>query len=137
MAALTAERKTPRREGHSRHVDVAASTKCYAGGIAVADSSGDAEPGTTATGKTVLGKFAETVDNSSGSAGDKKVEIEMGIFKWSNSSGDPVGAADIESDCYIEDDQTVSKTDGGSSQSKAGRVVQIDTDGVWVATGMP
>jgi len=70
--ALSKDRNTPQRiDAKDRAFDVAASTKCIAGGIAVLDASGNAAPGSTATGLVVVGRFEETVDNGSGSAGDR------------------------------------------------------------------
>ena len=38
--------------------------------------------------------------------------------------------------CYIVDDQTVAKTDGSSARSKAGTIVNVDDQGVWVRIGV-
>jgi hypothetical protein len=41
--------------------------------------------------------------------------------------------ANIGGTCYIEDDQTVSKTNaGGNTQSVAGNIHDVDALGVWV-----
>ena len=71
MTALTADRHTASRAGDRLAFDVAASVKCYAGALAVLDNSGDVKPGVTATGLIPVGRFAETVDNSTGTAGLK------------------------------------------------------------------
>jgi len=132
-----AERKTPEKRDGVRRFDVAAATTCEKGLFAMLDASGDCEPGATATGKTAAGRFEETVDNSGGSAGDKEVDVKAGIFRWDNSSGDPVDASHVNGTAYIEDSQTVAATDGTGSRSAAGRIVDVDSDGVWVATGVP
>jgi len=132
-----AERKTPQKLDGVRRFDVAAATTCEKGLLAMLDASGDCEPGATATGKTAAGRFEETVDNSGGAAGDKKIDVKAGIFRWANSSGDPIDASHVGGTAYIEDSQTVSATNGGSTQSAAGRIVDVDSDGVWVATGVP
>ena len=36
------------------------------------------------------------------------------------------------SDCYIVDDQTVAKTNGGATRCVAGKVWDVDAEGVWV-----
>ena len=41
--------------------------------------------------------------------------------------------ASLGKSCYIEDDQTVSKTSANGTRSPAGIVIGVDTDGVWVA----
>jgi hypothetical protein len=40
--------------------------------------------------------------------------------------------ADIGKACFILDDQTVAKTDGGATRSRAGIVEGIEGSGVWV-----
>ncbi len=140
MAALTKTRDTQRygQEGLPAKypVKMKASTKALGGGIAVIDA-GYAAPGRAATGLIALGRFENDCDNSSGAAGDKTAEILSGCFKWGNSSaGDLIAQADVGKDCYIVDDQTVAKTDGSASRSKAGKIVMVDTDGVWVLMGL-
>lgn len=133
MTALTADRDTPERAGKGFSNDVAASTEIFAGSLVVLDTSGNAEPGTTATGKVAAGRAKTYVDNSSGAAGDKTIVIEPGTFKWAN--GDSITKANIGDAAYIVDDQTVSK--GSSGKSQAGIIVGVDSDGVWVETKAP
>ena len=47
-------------------------------------------------------------------------------------SADAITLADVGSDCYIVDDQTVAKTNGTNTRSVAGKVFDVDADGVWV-----
>lgn len=133
MAALTADRNTAMREGQIVSLPVAASEKIYAGALVARDANGYATPGATATGLLGVGRAEAQADNSSGSAGDVSVDVRKGVFKFDNSAGgDEITAADIGSDCYIVDDATVAKTDGTGSRSKAGRVFDVESDGVWV-----
>ncbi|PIE72286.1 MAG: hypothetical protein CSA20_08460 [Deltaproteobacteria bacterium] len=133
MAALTKERDTKARAGETIALGAAASVTLYAGALAALDGNGNAAPGAAATSLRGLGRVKKTVDNSSGSAGDEVVEIEKGIFRFANSAGaDEVTAADIGSDCWIVDDQSVAKTDGSGTRSVAGRVFDLDARGVWV-----
>lgn len=136
MAALTEPRKdTHERTGRERTVGVSAGVTCFAGGGAVL-SGGFAEPATTATGLRSLGRFEETVDNSDGADGDKTVRIRKGVFPFANSAAaDEIVAADIGNDCYWVDDQTVAKTSATSTRSVAGKVYDVDADGVWVELG--
>lgn len=134
MAALTADRSTDIRDGKQSVHPMAAATEVFKGSLAVLDSAGNAEPGSTATGKTAIGR-AEEYKNNTGLAAAESIEIREGTFKWANSSGDPVTKADIGASVYIEDDQTVCKTATGKSQ--AGIMTQIDSDGVWVKTEAP
>lgn len=130
---LTKDRNTPYRDGSQIEPPVAAGAEIFAGALIVASATGFAEPGTTATGKTYLGRAEEYVDNSDGADGDVTVKVKRGVpFLFKNSGSDPVTQASLGKVCYIVDDETVSATDGSSTQSAAGTVIAIDSDGVWV-----
>lgn len=132
MTATTAERNTPRRNGDQLSFPAAAS-KVLAGTIVVLNAAGNAETATTATGKVAVGVAEETVDNSGGSAGDLQVPVRRGIFRFANSaSTDAIANTDYGTTCYLVDNQTVAKTDGTSTRSKAGIVRGVDASGVWV-----
>ena len=65
------------------------------------------------------------------------MSIRQGVFKFENSSaGDAIAIAEIGDDCYIVDDQTVAKTNGGSTRSVAGKVIDVVSDGVFVLVGL-
>jgi len=132
--ALTADRNTPHKDGELISVPVAANTKIFAGGIVAANATGYGTKGATATTLTYLGRSEEFVDNTGGADGDKTILVRRGkAFKWKNSAGDAVTQAELGKTCYIVDDDTVSKSNaGGNTQSAAGKVVGIDSDGVWV-----
>lgn len=133
MAALTAERDTIERAGDNLNLPAAAAKKFFAGSLVARDGSGNATPGAVATTLLGVGRAAETVDNSGGSAGDVPVPIHKGIFLFGNSSaGDLIARADIGNSCYIVDDQTVAKTNGSSTRSVAGKIFDVDSRGVWV-----
>jgi hypothetical protein len=136
MAALTAERYQTRRDAKEYSDPVAAATKIWAGAIVVLNASGDAAPASTATGLIARGVAKETVDNT-GAAGDLNVTSRPGVFRFANSAGaDEITRAEIGDDCYLVDDQTVAKTDGTSTRSVGGKVVDVDANGVWVALGI-
>lgn len=131
--ALTDDRQTQRRAGDTMNLPAAAAKLFYAGALIARDAAGNATPGATATTLKGVGRCRERVDNSAGAAGDVTVEIEKGIFRFKNSAGDPCSKADIGADCYIVDDETVSKTNaGGNTQSVAGKIFDVDAQGVWV-----
>lgn len=133
MGVLTSDRNTAMREGVMVNLPVAAAKKIYTGALVARDTDGNATPGATATTLLGLGRAEEQVDNSGGVAGDKTVQVRKGVFRFDNSAaGDQITSAEIGKDCYIVDDQTVAKTDGGSTRSVAGRVFDVDSDGVWV-----
>lgn len=130
---LAADRQTPRQGTGLLSLLVSAATKCYAGGIAVING-GYVEPGTTALGLVAVGRFNQTVDNSTGAAGDLRVEVNRGeAYRWLNSAAaDEITQADLFTTCYIVDDETVAKTDGAGTRSVAGTVVGVDAGGVFV-----
>ena len=144
-----AERNTPRRTGGYEYVesyDVAASTTIEAGKIVALDANGNAveyakSATNTANNLTVVGRCEETVDNSSGSAGDLKVRVRTGVFRWNNDvSSDAVTKAEIGDAVHGEDDETIRKTavtGNNARTAKVGRLVDVDGQGAWVATGIP
>lgn len=130
MAALTADRNTPRRAGDEYVDPVAASTVIYQGALVALDASGNLVPGSVATTLTARGRAEQTVDNSAGSAGAKTCRVRRGVFRWVN--GESIDRTDIGATAYIDDDQTVYTTSTG--RSAAGTIVDVDADGVWVRT---
>lgn len=131
--ALSSDRNTPRAEGDIRRRPVAADTVIYAGALVAQNAAGNAVPGSTATGLTALGRAEARVDNSGGSAGDKLVNIRRGIFRFKNSGGaDLIAGDDIGKTAYIVDDETVALTDGSSARSAAGKIYDVDAQGVWI-----
>jgi hypothetical protein len=139
MAALTAARSTKQMEGgplpRQHSFPVKGSTTIFQGSL-VALNAGFAAPMAIATGRIAVGRAKRTVINA-GADGAATVEVEPGVFVWGNSaSGDLCAQADVGAVCYGIDDQTVAKTSNSSSRSVAGVIVQVDSDGVWVMTGL-
>jgi len=134
MAALAAERNTVQAADVQRspHSWPQGTNTIYKGSLVVLNASGFAEPGTTATAKTAVGRAKKTQVNA-GSPGAVEIEVEEGEFWWANAGGDPVVAATRGLLCYITDDQTVNVTATG--KSAAGKVMRLDTAlGVLVRT---
>lgn len=134
--ALTSERpEAIERQGRKRYLPMSAGKKIYAG-AGVVLNGGYLEPASTATGLVSAGRAEQTVDNTDGSDGDASCRVLSGIFPFKNSaSTDAIGRADIGNDAYWVDDQTVAKTSGSSSRSVAGKIFDVDDDGVWVEVG--
>ncbi len=128
MAALTKDRNTPYRESVMFSHGVAASTKIFAGSLVCVNAAGYATPGAVSTTLKAVGRAEEQVDNSAGANGDVAVAVRKGTFKFANT-GD-VTIAHLETNVYINDDQTVSSVATG--KSVAGVCKQVDADGVWV-----
>lgn len=130
---LAADRNTPSKQGELISVPVAAGKKIYAGSLVAANASGYATPGAAATTLTYLGRAEAFVDNTGGADGDQDVLVRRKLaFKFANSATDPVTQASLGTACYIEDDETVAKTDGTGTLSQAGIVIAVDDNGVWV-----
>lgn len=132
-----AERNTPYKDGELLPVAVAASTKIEAGKMVGANSAGYAVEGADSASVKILGIADETVDNSSGANGDKTVVIRSGkVFKLDNSASNAVDVADVGSNVFVEDDETVADV-AGTNGIVAGRCMQVASDGVWVQIPAP
>lgn len=133
MTAQAADRIPPRRDAQQFEFPVLASTLIYAGALVCINSSGWATKGAVATTLKCVGIAEERADNSAGANGAINVKVRRGTFRFANSaSTDLITRAEINANCYIVDDQTVAKTDGSSARSVAGKIVDVDADGVWV-----
>ncbi|MFC0349694.1 hypothetical protein [Undibacterium danionis] len=137
MAAATTDRNTARRSGVVSEFAMKGATKIFAGTMAAIDTAnGLAIPGKTSTTLKVVGVAQAFFDNSAGADGDLRVRVFRGpesLFRMANSaSADLITLADVNSDCYVVDDQTVAKTSGGNTRSIAGKIRDVDSGGVWV-----
>lgn len=131
MTATIKDRNTWARYAELINVPVLAAAKINAGSLVVATALGFAAPGSTATTLSYLGRAEEAVDNTSGANGAKAVNVRRKLaFKWVNDGS--ITQANLMKNAYIVDDQTVAATDGGTTRSVAGRIVGVDSDGVWV-----
>ena len=136
MAALTADRNTPYRDGElvSFPVKGGAFRTIYVGAIVVSDA-GYAKPGVKEVNKIYLGRAEEQVRVFSGDAdGDKNVLVRLGrAFKWDNApGGDAITQADIGKTPYIFDDQTVTAVATDATPMTGLIILSVDADGVWV-----
>lgn len=129
--ALTAGRNTPKRDGDILVLPVKANVKIFEGSLVVLDA-GYAKPGVEATGLIAVGRAEEFADNTGGQDGDITVKVRRGCFKFENDATDPVTQTHVLTDCYIVDDETVSSSDNTGTRSKAGKVIAVESDGVWV-----
>ena len=133
MTALAQDRNTPLRDGREFTFPVAAAKKIYAGALVCLNATGFATPGAVATTLKTVGRASAQVDNSLGADGAVTVTVRRGVFRFANSAAaDLIAAADIGADCYVVDDQTVAKTNGAATRSIAGKIRDVDAQGVWV-----
>ena len=103
----------------------------YKGALLMYDPADDTiKPGATATSKIAIGRCEERLD----AAEQLHVRVRSGTFPFANSaSADEIANDDAGKDCYIVDDQTVALTNGSSTRSIAGKIIRVDSYGVWVA----
>jgi hypothetical protein len=131
--ALTADRNTEMKDSELISVPVATNVVIFGGALVAANATGFAVPGAVAATLTYLGRAEGYVNNNPGANGAKTVLVRRRkAFKFKNHGADLVVQADLGKVCYIVDDETVAKTNGGATRSAAGTVLGIDTDGVWV-----
>lgn len=138
MVALSAERNTPRRTGDRFARPVKGGVKIFLGALVCLDANGFAVPGAAVSTLKADGRAHETVDNTAGADGAVMVGVRPGIYRFDNSAaGDAIAAADIGNPCYVVDDHTVAKTSNSNARPQAGRICDVDAQGVWVAIGGP
>jgi hypothetical protein len=128
---LSKGRETKQRGGNRYSLPMAASTTIHKGALVVQEA-GMATFGRTATGLIAIG-VAENSATSIDAIGDVRVDIRSdGLFNFTIDPADPITGSDIGSDCYIFDDETVSKTDGTNTRSVAGIIRDVEIDNVWI-----
>lgn len=133
MSAATASRDTSKRPAQILKFPVAAATVIFLGTMAALNAAGNLVPASDAAALRVVGMATETIDNTDGDAGDLSCKVERGCFKFDNSADNALDADDKGELCYVEDDQTVAET--STHKIHAGRVVDVESDGVWVEVG--
>ncbi len=134
--ATTQPRNTPQMGAgvipQRLHLKVKTNVKINQGALVALDAAGYAIAAATATTLIAVGRAEESVDNTGGADGAKLVNVTPGVFKFANSGSDAVVQAGTLKDCFIVDDETVAATNGTNTRSRAGKVIQLDADGVWV-----
>ena len=128
MAELTECRNTPELHtgGTKFHYRRTAGAKIFAGSLVCQNSEGLAVPAADAANLVVLGRAENCAD-----AGEELV-VKRACFLYDNGSeGEALTAADIGKDCYCLDGATVGKI-GGTNKVLAGKVLEVNADGVAV-----
>lgn len=116
-------------------------TKIYQGALTAIDSTGYLVPGAVATtliaaGVAFLNPNTGVSDTTGVANGVTVIRVRQGVFRFLGESGNSPAITDVGKYCYIVDDQTVSKSSNGSTRSKAGIIISVDSAGVWVAVGL-
>lgn len=134
--ALTDIRDTPMLTTELRTGLLAASVRVYKGALVVTDTAtGYDKPGVTGTGLVALGiadPMEPYVDTTGYANGAKTVPVKTGIALLANDGTYPCRVADRGKPCYIVDDQTVARTDGGGTRSVCGTIVDVTSRGTFV-----
>ena len=133
MTALSQDRNTLRRDGQQMEPPVAGNTRIYGGSIVCINGAGLAVPGSLSATLKTGGVAEHRADNTGGAAGAIRVGVRKGPHRFTNSAAaDAITLADVGADCFVVDDQTVAKTSATNTRSVAGKVFDVDADGVWV-----
>ena len=119
--------------------DAKAATFYHGCMLASAQGSDLVAPATLANNLRVVGALLFVDGQSFVVANDRDRQFQVwaapnGIGPFENSaSSDQITAADIDTVCFVVDDQTVAKTSDGGDRSPAGYVRHVDSDGkVWI-----
>lgn len=136
MVALTAPRDTRQRSAAVVNRGVAANVTIYKGALVALNAAGWLVPGTASTTLKADGVAQDTVVGTAVN-GEVAVDVERGCYRFANSTAaDQITRADIGNNCFIVDDDQVARTNGTSTRSVAGVVVDVDAVGVWVQIGV-
>jgi hypothetical protein len=111
---------------------MAAATTLYKGGMVALDAAGNAIAPTLAINQIIVGICLEDVVNA-GAAAAANVEVGTGVFRLDNFGA--ITKASIGDIVYCHDDVSVQAS--GTGASPAGKMVDIDSTGVWVELYCP
>lgn len=121
-----------KRYGAKRAYPMAAATSLHVNTVAVL-AAGLAIGLADAAGTEKCAGVVTFATNNPGVAGAVRVEVEAGEHKFATSD---IVAADVGTSAYFVDDHTVSKSHDTNSRPIAGKIIQVDDDGVWVELGV-
>ena len=142
MTATTVSIRTPEKGVHPigrmlPAYPVAAATLILAGVLVAINASGYLVEASADPTLRVIGRSEEEVNNSAGLAGAKTCRVKRGIFGWTNSSStQAISDSHVGRPCYAVDNQTVALRNPTGQYPYAGRVYDVDSDGlVYVESG--
>ena len=136
MVAMSQARQVKGRMGEIYSRPLAAGQVIFQGAI-MCMTAGFAVKGATAVGLIPDGFARESVSNATGVAGAKRVQVQPLVnYCFNSAAADAITLADVGADCFIVDDQTVAKTNGGGTRSRAGKILDVDANGVLVSIGI-
>lgn len=124
MTALTASRDTVQLASEGNFtLELAASTKIYAGSLVAINASGYAVPASASSALRCVGRAEKTVDNTSGAAGALTIEVKPGRFYFTCSGASRASRGLM---AYAVYDNEVALNDGSGLRPAAGRIVDYD-----------
>ncbi len=131
MTAAQANRADYMRPGYTKKYKVGASKEIFKFTmVGINTSTGYLEP-KDASGNRFAGVASGYVKNGTTAGAVSQEVYRKGCFPFVMSS---VAITDLGLEVYSVDDQTVTKTDGGS-QTKVGKIMDFDTNLAWVDIG--
>lgn len=142
MTAITQPRDTPWRDCILVPLPVAKGEVIPMGAIVCVSATGFAVNGIEDATLKYAGCADESVDNSAGEDGAQFINVRANkAFKW--ASDGTITQASLLTRAYIVDNQTLSAENGGApadgetlagdaTRSSAGKIILIESDGVWV-----
>ena len=122
--ALAADRDTPERDG--RFVRVEAGAAIDSGELVAIYTDAEAYPAADTAGYAVIGRA------ESSAAEGAYVLVKRGVFRWANYGS--FTQKDIGTLAYVSNSVGVTASASTSNTRPAGRIVDVDTSGVWVDT---
>lgn len=132
MPALTSDRKTARRLGRAHMYPVSAGIVIFGGGMAAINTLGFAVPASAIATLKVVGICQEQVTGASPNGASSVTVFRDAAYLANSTAGDLITLADVGASCFAADDQTVAKTNGSSTRPVAGKIINVDANGVLV-----
>lgn len=135
--AASADRMTNVRSGERISLPVKGAVKIFAGTIVSLGADGYARPGRATAADLVVGIAEMQADNTLGADGAMNVEVlnKLVACLGNSSAGDAITLTERRKTVYVVDDVTVAKTNNAGVRPAAGRVIDVDAQGVWVEFG--
>lgn len=118
---------------------VLTNVKIFSGALVAVTLAGYLCPAGNASAYRIVGMYDgdSTVDTTGISSGTVTIAVRQCVVKCANSSStDAITAADIGGMAWAVDDQTVARTSSNGARLAAGRIAQVDSDGVFVEVGV-
>jgi hypothetical protein len=122
----------PERRGDFMIAPVAFTTTIYAGNLTALDNTGSAVECDDIAGIRCIGRLELDIVNGLTYQNDAEATIKRGVFKYQNSAINPIAQVNVGQICFVETSQIVATT--SVHKVKAGIVVEVDSDGVYVDT---